>query len=241
MKRISLDTVDSTMKYLARYDDVACEDSFVLVTAELQTEGRGQQGTSWESERAQNLLFSIRLNRLSLKSDKLFLLSEVNALALVETLDEYAEGFSIKWPNDIYFEDKKISGTLVQHTFQGTAVAHTIIGVGLNVNQAVFKSDAPNPVSLINIIGREIDKEQLLTSYLKRFEEYLLVLSSDHCEALHQRYLERLYRLGQWADYRDAQGCFRARIVDVEPSGLLVVALTDGALRRYAFKEVQYE
>ena len=241
MKRIALDTVDSTMKYLARYDDVACEDSFVLVTAEQQTEGRGQQGTSWESERAQNLLFSIRLNRLSLKSDKLFLLSEVNALALVETLDEYAEGFSIKWPNDIYFEDKKISGTLVQHTFQGAAVAHTIIGVGLNVNQAVFKSDAPNPVSLIKIIGREIDKEQLLTSYLKRFEEYLLVLSSDHCDALHQCYLERLYRLGEWADYRDAQGCFRARIVDVEPSGLLVVALTDGALRRYAFKEVQYE
>lgn len=241
MKRIRLDTVDSTMKYLACHEVVACEDSFVLVTAEQQTEGRGQQGTLWESERGKNLLFSIRLDRPPLKSDRLFLISEANALALVEALDEYAEGFSIKWPNDIYIQDKKISGTLVQHTFQGAAVAHTIVGVGLNVNQMVFKSDAPNPVSLINVIGREVERERLLSAYLERFEAYLQMLSSDRCEALHQRYLHRLYRLGEWADYRDVQGSFSARIVDVEHAGTLVVALPDGTQRRYAFKEVQYE
>ena len=118
MKRIALDTVDSTMKYLARYDDVACEDSFVLVTAEQQTEGRGQQGTSWESERAQNLLFSIRLNRLSLKSDKLFLLSEVNALALVETLDEYAEGLASSGPTIFILRTKKSAEPLCSIRFR---------------------------------------------------------------------------------------------------------------------------
>jgi BirA family biotin operon repressor/biotin-[acetyl-CoA-carboxylase] ligase len=113
--------------------------------------------------------------------------------------------------------------------------------VGLNVNQTVFKSDAPNPVSLINIIGREVERERLLSDYLERFEAYLQMLSSDRCEDLHQRYLHRLYRLGKWADYRDAQGSFSARIVDVEYAGTLVVALPDGTQRRYAFKEVQYE
>ena len=101
MLRITLDTVDSTMQYLARPELSACEDSFIVVTADFQTAGRGQKGASWESEAGKNLLLGLRLRPRFLHPQEQFYLSEICALSLVETLDTYANGFSIKWPNDI--------------------------------------------------------------------------------------------------------------------------------------------
>ena len=240
MLRIKLDTVDSTMQYLARPEISACEDSFIVVTTDFQTAGRGQKGTSWESDMGKNLLLGLRLRPAFLHPQKQFYLSEICALSLVETLEAYADGFTIKWPNDIYHGDKKVSGMLLEHTLQGASLDVSIVGIGLNVNQRTFRSDAPNPVSLYQILGEETDREALLETFLQRFQAYYQRLKEQDFSAIHTAYLQRLFRLGEWATFTDADGEFSGRIVDVETTGRLVIETSEGALRKYAFKEVGY-
>lgn len=240
MLRISLDTIDSIMKYLARPEIEACEDSFIVATAEFQTAGRGQKGTSWESEAGKNLLLGFHLRPTFLHPQEQFYLSEICALALVETLGAYADGFTIKWPNDLYYANRKVSGMLLEHTLRGANVARTIVGVGLNVNQSTFHSDAPNPVSLYQILGREMCRETLLSAFLQRFYAYYERLSRREFSAIHIAYRSHLYRCHEWATFRDEQGEFSGRIVDVEPTGRLVIETPEGALRKFAFKEIAY-
>ena len=240
MLRIHLDTVDSTMQYLARPELSACEDSFIVVTADYQTAGRGQKGTSWESEKGKNLLLGLLLRPTFLHPQEQFYLSEICALALVETLDTFADGFTIKWPNDIYYGDLKVSGMLLEHTLQGVSLDVSIVGIGLNVNQRTFLCDAPNPVSLYQILGEETDCEALLETFLQRFQTYYQRLKGQDFSATHTAYLQRLFRLDEWATFTDADGEFSGRIVDVETTGRLVIETPEGALRKYAFKEVGY-
>ena len=240
MLRITLDTVDSTMQYLARPELSACEDSFIVVTADYQTAGRGQKGTSWESEAGKNLLLGILLRPTFLHPSEQFYLSEICALALVETLNTYSDGFTIKWPNDIYFADRKVSGMLLEHTLLGATLSQTIVGIGLNINQRTFFSDAPNPVSLYQILWQGIDREVLLNAFLQRFQAYYQRLEQQDFTAIQASYLQHLYRRNEWAKFRDETGIFEGRIVDVEPTGRLIVETTEGTLRKFAFKEVAY-
>ena len=240
MLRITLDTVNSTMQYLARPELSACEDSFIVVTADYQTAGRGQKGTSWESETGKNLLLGLLLRPTFLHPQEQFYLSEICALALVETLDTFADGFTIKWPNDIYYGDRKVSGMLLEHTVQGASLSQSIVGIGLNVNQQTFLSDAPNPVSLFQILNRETDREVLLNDFLQRFQTYNQRLERQDFSAIHASYLQHLYRRNEWAKFRDETGTFEGRIVDVEPTGRLIVETTEGTLRKFAFKEIAY-
>ena len=240
MKHIHLETVDSTMNYLARPEFEACEDSFILVTTEVQTCGRGQQGNRWESEAGKNLLFSLRIHRPPLLAKDQFHFAEINALALVETLDQYAEGFCIKWPNDIYHKDQKICGTLTTHTLQGQHLKSSLIGVGININQTTFYSDAPNPVSLIHIVGHEVDRQTILTDYLQRLKNDLARVSMGNQPHIHQRYLQRLYRLQEWHTYRTNGQTFMGKIIDVTHTGCLVVEMQSGEVRTFVFKEIEY-
>ena len=177
LKFVYLDEVDSTNRWLLEHggDDI-------VVTAEYQTAGKGQGSHTWESERGANLLFSILIHPVGIKPARQFLLSEVWALSLRDSLGEYVDGIVIKWPNDIYWFDKKISGTLIETHLSGGMVREVVIGTGVNVNQTVFLSDAPNPVSLRQACGtdREIDRYDLLNKILSRFvENYQQLLSGD--------------------------------------------------------------
>ena len=240
MLRIKLDTVDSTMQYLARLEVSACEDSFIVVTADYQTAGRGQKGTNWESETGKNLLLGLRLRPTFLHPKEQFYLSEICALSLVETLNTYADGFTIKWPNDIYYGNRKVSGMLLEHTLQGATLSSTIVGIGLNLNQHIFYSDAPNPVSLFNIIGKAVDREEFLEAIIERFKPYYHRLEQAEFTSIHTAYLRRLYQYHEWATFRDEKGEFSGRIVDVETTGRLVVETQEGALRKFDFKEIGY-
>ena len=146
-----LTSVDSTMAYLQRLPDDVTTDDLYVVVAETQTAGRGQRGTHWESESGKNLTLGLRVYPTFLKADEQFRLSEVTALAIAEALDLYTDGISIKWPNDIYWYDRKICGMLLEHDLRGSKIACTRIGPGININQRQFFSDAPNPVSLYQI------------------------------------------------------------------------------------------
>jgi BirA family biotin operon repressor/biotin-[acetyl-CoA-carboxylase] ligase len=135
------------------------------VVADYQTAGRGCGTNRWESERGRNLLFSLLIRPHGLSANRQFHLSMAISLAISETLGQHVGDVSIKWPNDIYWRDGKIAGILIEHTLQGALIKDSIIGVGLNVNQREFRSDAPNPVSLWQISGQETNREELLGEF----------------------------------------------------------------------------
>ena len=138
---------------------------------------------------------------------------------------------SIKWPNDIYWHDRKLCGILIECQLSGQLIRDCIIGVGLNVNQRQFRSDAPNPVSLRQIIGHDLDRETVLQRILGAFT----LTGVDAA-----RYRSLLYRREGLHAYRDKAGEFKATLLTVEPDGHLVLRDELGTTRRYAFKEVQY-
>lgn len=237
---IRLQSTESTNKFVKHYRPVSPKD-MILVTAEFQTSGRGQMGNSWESEEGKNLLFSLLLHPREVAVDRQFVLSQAMALAVCETLSDYAgEGISIKWPNDIYWNDLKISGTLIENTLSGSNLEDCILGVGININQTDFKSSVPNPVSLRQITGKEHEIVFILAEIIKRFKDRIRQIRLGDMEGVAQAYLSHLYRREGFYPYQDEAGMFEAEICRVEPTGHLVLAGRDGVERRYAFKEVRF-
>lgn len=228
-KIIHIDETESTNQWLKEHKQDGC----VCVVAEYQTAGRGCGENHWESERGQNLTFSLLIHPYGTKANKQFRLSMAISLAICEALGQYIGDVSIKWPNDIYWRDAKIGGILIENTLTGHAISDSIIGIGLNVNQRVFHSSAPNPVSLWQITEQETDRKQLLEEILNCFEDYLGRFNKPN-------YLSMLYRRKGYYPYADKEGAFMAEIEDVEDDGHLVLRDEDGRLRRYAFKEVSF-
>jgi BirA family biotin operon repressor/biotin-[acetyl-CoA-carboxylase] ligase len=165
------------------------------------------------------------------------------ALACHEALGNYTEGFTIKWPNDIYWKDKKIGGILIENELEGKYIMQSIIGIGLNVNQEAFYSDAPNPVSLKQIIGAEIDIQELMMKVVHGIIGGYRQLEANFDftqQAISKLYRKHLYRHKGWFPYRDAQGDFMAEYQEVEADGHLILKDEQGNLRQYAFKEVEF-
>lgn len=239
IKTIHIAETDSTNRYLHDYRG---EEGSVMtvVTTDFQTAGRGQGTNKWESEAGRNLMFSVKTRPQGVPAGRQYVMLEAASLAVRDTLAAYADGFTIKWPNDIYHLDRKISGTLSECALSGTVIRHCIIGTGINVNQRVFTSDAPNPVSLCHIIGRETDRTELLNAVLGRFDEYLAMVNAGRYDEIDAMYMRSLYRRDGLFPYRDGAGEFMASIEGVEPNGHLLLRRDDGRLSRYAFKEVSF-
>ena len=230
-----------------------------VVVADYQTAGRGCATNSWESERGKNLLFSILIHPKTpsdepassslvhprvlsdegtsvealLPAKRQFHISMAISLAVCEALGQYIGDLSIKWPNDIYWRDGKIAGILIEQTLKGGYIKDSIIGVGLNVNQRVFHSDAPNPVSMWQITEQETDREQLLKEILSAFQHYLGA-------EMKEQYLSMLYRRKGFYPYADHGGAFMAELLTVDDDGHLLLRDDNGNQRRYAFKEVTF-
>jgi len=238
-RMIRLDTVESTNDYLNRLA-TDTDGGLTVAVADYQSAGRGSGTNTWESERGQNLLFSLMVRPSSLTAGQMFSVSEVSALALLRTLTEYGEGFSIKWPNDIYWHDGKIAGMLIENDLSGKAVKRCVVGIGLNVNQTVFPGGAPNPVSLARILGRAVDREAVLESFLSHFESLFARMEGGEYAGIHRLYKTCLYRRSGKHLYEDKNGEFLAETEDVEPTGRLVLRLADSTRRSYGFKEVKF-
>lgn len=233
-----LESCASTNTELAGRADVP--HGAVLATR-TQTAGRGQRGNSWEAEPGKNLTFSIVLRPTDFPAARSFELSMVTALAVSDYLQAFlpAHSVKVKWPNDIYVDDRKICGILIENSFCGTRLDRMIIGIGINVNQTIFLSDAPNPVSLAQLTSREY----ALESELAAVTGAILRAADDYCRQpepglLHERYMDRLWRrrgAHAWHDLlRDET--IRADIADVALSGHLTLATRPP--RTYAFKEL---
>ena len=239
MKRIALDITDSTNRYAKALPSNESKE-LTLVTAEFQEAGRGAGTNKWESEQGKNLLFSLIAYPQRLQANQMFALSEVTALAIRDALSSYSPGFQIKWPNDVYYNDKKIVGMLIENDLRGKWVHRSIIGVGVDINQTRFLSDAPNLVSLAQILGKEVERNQVLNSIMQKFNHYYDMMEREQFNELHNRYMQYLYRKGDFHTYSDDNGTFIARIIDVELSGHLILEDENKEQRRYAFKEVSF-
>ncbi|MBR2777447.1 MAG: biotin--[Prevotella sp.] len=231
-KVVHIDETDSTNRWLKeqRSSDVS------VVVADYQTAGKGCGSNSWESERGKNLTFSVLLHPKEIPASCQFRISEIVSVALCKVLEQYLSPLTIKWPNDIYVGDRKICGILIENRLQGSSILDSIVGIGLNVNQTAFLSDAPNPVSMKQVLGREVDREELLQLFLKELEA---VYAMD-IESLSADYRQSLYRRDGFYDYQDAGGMFKAKLLNVQDDGRLVLLDTDGKARYYAFKEVSF-
>lgn len=243
---IILEETDSTNNYLTRLcnDQPSPVDELTTVIAERQTAGKGQRGNSWESEEGMNITFSFVLHPTFLEARQQFLLSQIVSLSIKEELDEHADGISIKWPNDIYRNEKKICGILIENDLSGHHIGRSISGIGVNINQEVFRSNAPNPVSLKQITGRHHDRYLILANIMQRVKAYYTLLKTDaSAHAPHliaERYAQSLFRRHGYHRYADANGEFLARLLRVEPDGRFILEDREGKERGYLFKEVQY-
>ena len=230
-KIIRLKEIDSTNRFLRELKDEQ-EDEMVVAVADFHT---------WESEAGKNLLFSIKVNPRWVPVRQQFLLSMAGAIAIKEALETYVDGITLKWPNDVYWNDKKISGTLIETSIDSKGIKTCIFGIGINVNQEAFHSDAPNPVSLRQILGHEVDKDELLQKVIEGFRRYYELLRRADYMDVSGIYHLSLYRRKGFHRYEDADGDFEGAFVEVEDDGHLILHDKQGVIRSYSFGEVKFK
>lgn len=269
MKQLSLppiwthrhyDTVDSTM---LRCDPSPLEPGeFLLVTADEQTAGRGQRGTTWESTKGLNLTFNIGWRPAAGNwpaANEQFLVSEITALAVLRAIedtlseasppalpDREGAALAIKWPNDIYYGDRKICGMLLEHSLSGRRIEASIAGIGINVNQTSFATLAGRdegrgaPISLRQILGHDVPPETVLERFVAHFSDGVRLLQEGRYDEVEKAYTALLYRRTGMHRYRDDEGEFLGGFVSIARNGILTLRKADGTLRSYAFKEVTH-
>ena len=239
---ILLQETSSTNDFLKR--TAQSFESGTMIVAYRQMAGRGQKGNSWEAEPGKNVTFSILIKPPKIGVKEQFVLSEAVSLAIVDVLDSYAKGFKVKWPNDIYYGDSKICGILIENSLGEDAIDYSIIGVGVNINQQFFTSGAPNPISLHNITGEIYDLADMNDRIGAKIEEYCTFDGSrSQIEAMHERYLDKLYRNdGKPHQFISPQGqLFEAIIENVALDGTFTLRhVDDDTLHDYRFKEVGF-
>ncbi|MDR0231672.1 MAG: biotin--[acetyl-CoA-carboxylase] ligase [Dysgonamonadaceae bacterium] len=240
MNIIKIDSVNSTNSELKKLCSEQRLPSFSTIVAGKQTAGRGQAGNFWESEPYKNLTFSVVLFPENLPAKQSFIISRIFSLAVKETLDKYTGHISIKWPNDIYYQDKKICGILIENEIIGNNISSSIIGIGLNINQELFISDAPNPISLRQITNKTYHLNDFLDSILKIAEEKYQQFLSGNIEIICNEYQNALYRKSGYYAYEDKNGRFQACIKEVKDDGTLILETGDKEIKHYQFKEVRF-
>lgn len=216
-----------------------------VIAARTQTSGRGQRGNSWEAEPNKNLTFSLLLKPRTIVASRQFELSQLVALSVVAVLREKlaTDLIRVKWPNDIYYRDQKICGILIENSLHGANIDQSVVGIGVNVNQTVFESDAPNPVSMAAISGKTYDLDELLEAFTCRILADFDAYEKDHDPTtLAAKYRTMMWRNeGYWPYHDNLRGVdMKARVAAIAPTGHLTLTTEDGAFHTYAFKEVTF-
>lgn len=246
---LHISTIDSTNAYLQRLQDTSEINGFV-VSADEQTAGKGMGCNSWESAKGQNLTFSLALDTSWLPAPDQFILSQLVPLAILEVLDNYlpSEKLSIKWPNDIYYDRHKLGGILINNTISGAYLDHSIIGIGLNINQTKFMDWPMHPISMQMITGRTFDLKPLMEETVSHIAILVNQMQrsmiekgiGDTRESINNRYYARLYRYHEWADYEVNGKRLHLFMTDIDQFGRL--QLTDETHMQHCFdiKEIRF-
>ena len=237
---IILNEINSTNNYANRLIVSKQVVEGTVVLAYSQKEGRGQRGNSWESEAGKNVLMSIVLFPKFLAAENQFMISKIASLALTDFIQTETNNVSIKWPNDLYVGNKKIAGILIENSIEGHSLYSSVLGIGLNVNQEQFVSNAPNPSSLKKITGKNYDIEMLAAKIADLVFEYYNKLKKGKTDSINSQYFDKLFRKNIWAKFRKGGIEFEAMITGIGEFGQLQLKNRDGIISEYMFKEVEY-
>jgi len=238
---IRLHSVDSTnnhAKWLLKKNKSLAEGTVII--ADSQEQGRGQYGNNWVTESGKNLTFSIILYPKFLKASEQFLLNQAICLGLVECIQtKVSQQVSIKWPNDILVERKKVCGILIENNIMKDALSESIIGIGLNVNQTDFPISVLNATSLKLISNNNIDLEELLQELLGCIEKYYLKIMHGQKDFIREHYLQILYQYKKNSDFRINNEVVQGVIEGVNQLGQLEITI-NGERKVFNNKEVAF-
>ena len=227
MKITRFKTLESTNQYLQNLLNEGIDIVDNIVVTDYQTSGKGQGKNVWESENGKNLLFSIALDMSFLKAENQFLLTQIVSVTMINVLKKYLpeESLSIKWPNDIYFNNKKIAGILIKNEIRGMMMGTSIIGIGLNVNQTSFNEDLPNPISMKMITGNDFELETILNDicFELRALSYEQYRNTHSSQLTAHSYIKYLYRYKQWASYEHEGQVKEMMIIGYDQFGRLIL------------------
>ena len=236
---IELESIDSTNRFAASYlaNNKPIEGTTII--AYNQSKGKGQFGNSWESESGKNITISIILYPKFLKPTAHFLLNQVCSLAIRDLVSELTgEEAKVKWPNDIYLNDKKIGGILIENSIIKDRIESTIVGIGLNVNQTRFSRDVPNAISLKLASGENFVLSKVRQQLFSNLERYYLLLKDNQLESVRSKYLEHLRGLNVAHRFSRKNQELDGVIKGVDPLGRLMVGF-DGSVEAFNFKEIE--
>ncbi len=242
---IHLKSVDSTNRYASELlRHVKLSEGSLIYTFEQQ-KGRGQRGNGWVSEPNKNITLSLVLYPHFLSIEKQFLLTEIAALSVADLMSELLDPINqsctlkIKWPNDIYVDGKKMAGILIENTWRENTIQSSIFGIGINVNQVEFNSDL-NALSLRMLTGKEFDLIQLINRLCEFIEARYLQLKANKHADIHVAYLNKLYKLNQWANFSANGQTITGKITGISAVGKLKVETATGEIKEFDLKEITF-
>ena len=239
---IRLKKIDSTNHYAEQLLKVHKLAEGTIIFAHDQTSGKGQGDNNWESEPGKNATFSLVLFPDFLKTEQQFLLNKLISLGVIDFLDTIVkeQKFTIKWPNDIYAGNRKIGGILIQNTICGSKFESCIAGIGLNINQMIFNSRLPNPVSLKQLTGMDYIVEDAVNLIVRCIDKRYLQLKNGSYEILDRDYQKRLLGINKWRYYTVDKMVIKGKIRGVNESGLLIVEMDNGFARSFNHGEIEF-
>lgn len=241
---IYLPTIDSTNAYAKELLTKNKPSAGTVIWAGQQTAGRGQVGSSWETAPFQNLTASFILHPNFLEVNQQFALNQAIALAirdLLLSINLSNERVKIKWPNDIYVDTDKVAGVLIENVIEKSKIKHSIVGIGLNVNQSEFSPTLKNPTSLYQKTGKSFEITQLLSELCRFVEQRFLQLKAQKISELKAIYTQNLFRYQEVYNFQiaESQEVIQAQILGVSPAGKLIIQ-HEKQLREFGLKEIQF-
>jgi BirA family transcriptional regulator, biotin operon repressor / biotin---[acetyl-CoA-carboxylase] ligase len=237
-KIIRLKETESTNFYINSLPSSIPDGTVVCV--EFQYAGRGQGKNVWESEAGKNLLLSIKVYPSFLKAYDQFYLSKIVSLAVADFVVLFTDKVSVKWPNDIYCGNKKISGILIENSLERDFIKESVIGIGININQEKFISGAINPVSLKQLTGEHYDLDEMLDIFVSIFDYRYQMLKESDLDTIDENYFEILFKNGVLSKFKANDKEFLGTITHVDKTGELHITLESGEVMTFLHKEVEY-
>jgi BirA family biotin operon repressor/biotin-[acetyl-CoA-carboxylase] ligase len=239
MKVIKLDAIDSTNDFLKGLSNEQQLENYTVVTTENQTKGKGQMGSVWDSEVGNNLTMSVFIKDSLSGVNQIFTLNISVALAIVQALENFnIPNLMIKWPNDIMSYNFKIGGILIENSIKSNGTVHSIVGLGLNVNQTNF-INLPKASSLCMICDAQFDKEKIMFEVIEKLKRNIVIMAEDPA-ALWLEYTNRLFKKGMPMPFKDnLNQNFMGIIPGVSSYGKLQVLLEDDRVSEFNIKEIQ--
>lgn len=235
---IELSEIDSTNNYAMRLIDEGMAEHGMIVRADFQTKGKGQLANLWLAEESKNLLISAIIDTREFAIEKQFFLNAATCLSVAEMLmtNYNIPHVSIKWPNDIYAGDKKIAGILIENSLRGSQWTNAVVGIGLNVNQAVF-SDLNRATSMFNQTQEKQKVKSVLKNLLKILNKHFLKIGNNE-DALFEAFNQNLYKVNKEIAFTKKNELYKGIVKGVNAFGELEVEVA-GKLKRYRLKEIE--